>query len=97
MSIEAHHGRALIEEARSALDGAHRAALAADAGGLRRSLATAETLLHDASRAGLGEEADADIAAVRGGVAKALADLEAGALVEMELLVEASRTRLAKT
>ena len=96
MSIEAHHGRALIEEARSALDAAHRAALAADAGGLRRSLATAETLLHDAVQAGLEGEADADIAAVRDGIVKALADLEAGALVEMELLIETARTRLAK-
>lgn len=96
MSIEAHHGRALIEEARSALDTAHRAAVAADAGGLRRGLATAETLLHDAAQAGLEGEADADVAAVRDGISKALANLEAGALVEMEGLIETARTRLAK-
>lgn len=95
MSIEVHHGRALIEEARSALDGVHRAALAADAGGLRRGLGVADALLQQTAQAGLGGEADAAIADVRGDIATALADLDAGALVGMEALIEAARTKLA--
>ena len=95
MSIEIHHGRALIEEAWSALDAVHRAALAADAGGLRRGLGMADALLQQTAQAGLGGEADAAVASVRSDIATALADLEAGALVGMEALVEAARTKLA--
>ena len=95
MSIEVHHGRALIEEARSALDAVHRAALAADAGGLRRGLGMADALLQQTAQAGLGSEADTAIAGVRDDIATALADLEAGALVGMEALIETARTKLA--
>ena len=96
MSQDAHHGRALIEEARLALDAAHRAALAADAGGLRRSLDMAEALLRDAAAAGLGPEADGGMGAVQADIARALAGLESGALMEMEALIEAARTKLAQ-
>ncbi len=94
MSTEAHHGRALIEEARLALDTVHRAVLAADAGGLRRGLGVADALLQQTLQAGLGSEADAAIAIVRGDIAKALTDLEAGELVGMEHLIETARTKL---
>jgi len=52
MSIDAHHGHALIESAREALDTVHRAALAADAGGLRRGLAMAASALAEAAATG---------------------------------------------
>ena len=94
MSTEAHHGRALIEEARLALDAVHRAALAADAGGLRRGLGVADALLQQTEPAGLGGEADAAIAIVRGDIATALTDLESGELVGMESLIESARAKL---
>ena len=94
MSIEAHHGRALIEEAQLALDSVHRAALAADAGNLRRGLDMADALLQQSAQSGLGENADAAVAAVRADIATALADLESGALTSMEPLIEAARTKL---
>ena len=94
MSTEAHHGRALIEDARLALDAVHRAALAADAGGLRRGLGVADTLLQQTEQTGLGSEADTAIAAIRGDIATALTDLEAGELVGMETLIETARTKL---
>ncbi len=94
MSIEAHHGRALIEEAQLALDSVHRAALAADAGGLRRGLGVADTLLQQTEQAALGSDSDAAIAVVRGDIATALADLETGDLVGMEALIETARTKL---
>ena len=94
MSTEVHHGRALIEEARSALDAVHRAVLAADAGGIRRGLGVADALLTETAQAGLGDEADAAVASVRSDITTALADLEAGALMGMESLIEAARTKL---
>ena len=94
MSTEAHHGRALIEEARLALDAVHRAALAADAGGLRRGLGVADTLLQQTEQTGLGSETDAAIAIVRGDIATALTDLNTGELVGMETLIEIARTKL---
>ena len=86
MSIDAHHGHALIESAREALDTVHRAALAADAGGLRRGLAMAASALAEAAAA---------VATAQGSIGKALADLDAGALSEMEALIEAARGVLA--
>jgi len=94
MSIEAHHGRALIEEAQLALDSVHRAALAADAGGLRRGLGVADTLLQQTEQAGLGGEVDAAIAAIRSDIATALADLDTGELVGMDTQIETARTKL---
>ncbi len=96
MSQDTHHGRALIEEARLALDGAHRAALAADAGGLRRSLGLADVLLREAAAALPIEEAGGGMAAVRAEITHALADLDTGALMEMEALIETARTKLAQ-
>ena len=95
MSIEAHHGHALIEAARAALDGVHRAALAANAGGLRRGLALAAANLQEAAQAGLDETAAQAIGSAQAVIAKALADLDSGALVEMEQQIEDARKKLA--
>ena len=95
MSIEAHHGHALIEAARAALDGVHRAALAANAGGLRRGLTLAASNLQEAAQAGLNGEAAAAIEGAQAIIAAALADLDSGALVEMEQQIEAARVKLA--
>ncbi len=95
MSIEAHHGHALIEAARAALDSVHRAALAADAGGLRRGLAVAASNLQEAAQAGLDGEASSAIEGARTIIAAALADLDSGALVEMEQQIEEVRKKLA--
>ncbi len=48
MSIEAHHRDALIETARSELERAHRAALAVEAGELRRGMTLAVAALRQA-------------------------------------------------
>ncbi len=96
MSVEAHHARALLEDAQLALDRVHRAAIAANAGELRRGLDLAVTALQEAGSAGLGTEADQAIGAVRATLETARTDLNGGALVEMEKLIEAARASLAK-
>lgn len=96
MSVEAHHARALLEEAQLALDRVHRAALAANAGELRRGLTLAIAALREAGSAGLGPEADQAIGAAQAALASAQTDLDGGALVEMEKLIEAARSDLAK-
>lgn len=95
MSIEAHHGRAALEEAQLALDRVHRAALAANAGEIRRGLDLAITALRDAASAGLGAAADEAIGAVQAKLEAARTDLDAGALMEMEKLIETARSSLA--
>lgn len=95
MSIEAHHGHALIEAARTALDGVHRAALAADAGGLRRGLTVAAANLQEAAQAGLDEAAASAVADTQASIATALADLDGGSLVGMEQRIEEARKKLA--
>lgn len=96
MSVEAHHARALLEEAQLALDRVHRAALAANAGELRRGLELAITALREAGAAGLGPDADQAIGAAQAALETARIDLDGGALVEMEKLIEAARSDLAK-
>ncbi len=95
MSVEAHHARALLEEAQLALDRVHRAALAASAGEIRRGLDLAVTALREAGSAGLGPDADQAIGAAQATLEKARTDLDGGALVEMEKLIEAARSSLA--
>lgn len=95
MSVEAHHGRALLEEAQLALDRVHRAALAANAGEIRRGLDLAITALRKAASAGLGTDADQAIGTAQAKLEAARTDLDGGALVEMEKLVEMARSSLA--
>lgn len=96
MSVEAHHARAQLEEAQLALDRVHRAALAANAGELRRGLDLAIAALRQAGSAGLGEAADQAIGTVRAELEAAQTDLDGGALVAMEQLIETARNNLAK-
>ena len=96
MSVEAHHARALLEEAQLALERVHRAALAANAGEIRRGLDLAVTALQGAGSAGLGTEADQTIGTVRATLEAARNDFNGGALVEMEKLIETARSSLAK-
>jgi tRNA(Ile)-lysidine synthase TilS/MesJ len=96
MAMEAHHARALLETAQLELDRVHRAAIAANAGEIRRGLALALTALHDAGSAGLGETADQTIATVLASLEAARSDLDGGALAEMEKLVETARSSLAQ-
>ena len=72
----------MLETAKSELERAHRAALTMEAGEMRRALQIAVTALHDA---GVGSASKLD---------QALADLDAGKLVEMESLIESVRTEL---
>lgn len=95
MSVEAHHGRALLEEAQLALDSVHRAAIAADAGEIRRGLDLAVTALQGAGSAGLGTDADQTIGTVRATLEAARTDLDSGALAQMEKLIETARSSLA--
>jgi hypothetical protein len=96
MSVETHHARALLEEAQLTLDRVHRAALAANAGELRRGLDLAVSALREAGSAGLGAEADQAIGTVQATLEAARTDLDGGALVEMEKLIETARNSLAK-
>ena len=96
MSVEEHHGRALLEQAQLALDRVHRAALAANAGEIRRGLDLAVTALQEAGSAGLGADTDQAIGTVCATLKAAQTDLDGGALVEMEKLIETARSSLAK-
>ena len=96
MSVEEHHGRALLEQAQLALDRVHRAALAANAGEIRRGLDLAVTALQEAGSAGLDADIGQAIGTVRATLEEARTDLDGGALVEMEKLIEAARSSLAK-
>ena len=95
MSVEAHHGRAALEEAQLALDRVHRAALAANAGEIRRGLDLAIAALREAASAGLDAAADQVIGTTQAKLEAARADLDRGALVEMEKLIETARSSLA--
>jgi len=95
VSIEAHRGRAALEEAQLALDRVHRAALAANAGEIRRGLDLAIAALREAAAAGLGDVADQAIGSVQANLEVARTDLDGGALVEMEKLIETARSSLA--
>jgi len=90
---QALHAGVLLETARSELEAAHRAALAADAGGLRRGIELALTAL---AQLDPGASDGPDIASVQASLQAAQTDLEAGQLVEMEKLLEEARAALAK-
>ena len=96
MSIEAHHGRALLETAQLELDRAHRAAVTANAGEIRRGLDLALAALREAESAGLGAEMDQTIGMVRDNLTAARLNLDSGSLVAMEQLLETARTSLAQ-
>jgi len=96
MSVEAHHARALVETAQLELDRAHRAAITANAGEIRRGLALAIEALRAAGSAGINAGADQTIEGVLASLETARADLDGGALVGMDKLIEAARTDLAR-
>ncbi len=95
MSVESHHARALLETAQLELDRVHRAAVAANAGEIRRGLDLALAALREAGLVGLGAEVDQTIGTVQANLTAARTDLDNGALVEMEQLVESARNSLA--
>ena len=89
MTVEDHHEDALIETARLELDRAHRAALAMEAGEVRRGLELALAALRTADSDGNGR--------YHGFVERigtALADLDGGALIEMEQIIVAVRKEM---
>ncbi len=75
-----------VDQARSALDRAHRAAIAMDGGELRRALEEAREILDGSDAPGAS--------AASAKVARALADLDEGPLDEMERLLEQARADL---
>ncbi len=89
MTVEDHHQDALIETARLELDRAHRAALAMEAGEVRRGLDLALAALQGASADG-GEM----YATLAGQISTALADLDSGSLAEMAHIIEAVRKEI---
>lgn len=91
-----HQAGALLEDVKLELDGVHRAALAADAGALRRGLDLAITMLEKAVAAGLDDATGTTVAAVVASLETARSDLEGGALVEMAHLIETARTNLGR-
>lgn len=94
--MEAHHGRALLETAQLELDRVHRAAVAANAGEIRRGLNLALAALQEAGAAGLGTEVEQAIQAIHDNLMTAQRDLDDGTLVRMEKLIETARSALAQ-
>jgi hypothetical protein len=99
MTLETHHQATLIETAKLELDRAHRAALALDAGELRRGLQIAR----DSLQAGAAPVAGATEPSVpsadmllrlAASLNQALTDLEDGQLSETGNLIEAVRKEL---
>lgn len=86
---------ALLEDVKLELDSVHRAALAADAGALRRGLDLSITNLEKALEAGLEDGTETAVAAILSSLETARSDLEGGALVEMAQLIETARASLA--
>ena len=82
MAQDDHHQEALLETARLELDRAHRGVISMEAGEVRRGLQLALTALQSA--------AEADAARVR----TALADLDTGALTDMDAIIEAVRKEI---
>ena len=89
MATEEHHAEALIETARLELDRAHRAALGMEAGEVRRGLELASAALRE-----LAASQPEPYEALAGRLATALADLDAGSLMEMEKIIEAARKEI---
>lgn len=85
-----------IETTTTALDRAHRGVLAMDAAEVRRGLQLALAALSDVhgAESGGGDSAPQPIAASIQKLTNALADLDQGALAEMETLIEEVRTSL---
>lgn len=75
-----------LDQARSALERAHRAAMTMEAAELRRALEEARDALNGNGAAGAHDAAAK--------VARALADLDGGPLDEMERLLEQARADL---
>ena len=95
MSMSAEHRQDLaIETATTALDRAHRGALVMDASEVRRGLELALAALSDAAAAVATGSAPQPFAESSSKLTKALADLDQGALAEMEILIEEVRTSL---
>ncbi len=89
MTTDPHHHDALIETARLELDRAHRAAIAMQAGEVRRGLELAFAALREAAEGGV-EPYDA----LAGRIATALGDLDTGALTEMTQIIETARKQI---
>jgi hypothetical protein len=89
MSQDDHHQDALLETARLELGRAHRAAIALEAGEVRRGLELALAAFRSA-----GEVDGARYAPLASQIEAALADLDAGSLAEMERIVEAVRKEI---
>lgn len=100
MTVEAHHQASLIETAQLELERAHRAALALDAGEIRRGVQLALDALREAALP-TGGEAEAlvpppdTLHRLAGTLERALADLQDGRLAELGTLLEAARKELA--
>lgn len=99
MTLETHHQATLIETAKLELDRAHRAALALDAGELRRGLQIARDSLRQSAVSAPGEPepsvppVDAQSRMIST-LDRALQDLDDGKLSEMANLIEAVRKQL---
>ncbi len=99
MTVETHHQASLIETAQLELERAHRAALALDAGEIRRGVQLALDALRQAAvPVEGGAEAAVPPAAtlhrLAGTLERALADLQDGQLAELGALLEAARKEL---
>ncbi len=100
MTVETHHQASLIETAQLELERAHRAALALDAGEIRRGVQLALDAVREAA-VPVAEEAEASVPPpatlhrLAETLERALADLQEGRLAELGTLLEAARKELA--
>ena len=94
MTVEIHHQASLIEAAQLELERAHRAALALDAGEIRRGVQLALDAVREAAEAGVTAPPAETLQRLSGMLDRALVDLQEGRLAELGALLEAARKEL---
>ena len=95
MTVEIHHQASLIEAARLELERAHRAALALDAGEIRRGVQLALNALSEAAESPASVPSPETLHRLSATLGRALVDLQDGRLAELGSLLEAARKELA--
>ena len=97
---EAQHREALVETARTELDRAHRGALSMEAAEMRRGLELAILALREGATLAIPDSTRVDeqrgraLGHLAEALEEALGDLDGGALMEMESLIEGVRKEL---
>lgn len=97
MTADKHHFDAFIATAKLELERAHRGALSAEAGEIRRGLELALTALREAAGEETSRPDPVTLTELQATLATALTELDSGQLSGMEARIEAARHRLDDT